>query len=88
MKTPIKILLISLILGAVALAGFSSSTDGLQTVSPDAAAETMAENPNAIILDIRTPEEFYAGTIEGSINIDYYAPDFAAQLEKLDKDAD
>lgn len=88
MKTSLKVLLISLTLGAVALAGCSSSTEGLQTVSPEAAAETMADNPNAIVLDIRTAEEFYAGTIEGSINIDFYAADFAAQLDKLDKDAD
>ena len=88
MKNSWKILLTVLLLAGVALAGCSSASGTLETVSPDAAAEVMAENPNAIILDIRTPEEFYAGTIEGSINIDYYAPDFAAQLDKLDKDAD
>lgn len=88
MKTSLRLLLIAVVLGAVALAGCSSDTDGLTTVSPEAAAETIADNPNAIILDIRTPEEYYAGTIEGSINIDFYAPDFATQLDKLDKDAE
>ena len=38
------------------------------------------------ILDVRTPEEFKAGRIEGSENIDYYADDFKAKLENLDKD--
>jgi len=43
------------------------------------------ENPNFIILDIRTPEEFNSGHIKGAINIDYYAPDFVEQLKSLDK---
>ena len=45
-----------------------------------------ADNPHFIILDVRTPEEFDGGYIEGAINIDYYSEDFRAQLETLDKD--
>ena len=67
MKNSWKILLTVLLLAVVALAGCSSASGTLETVSPEAAAEVISENPNAIILDIRTPEEFYAGTIEGSI---------------------
>ena len=88
MHNSLRILLTSLLLGALALASCSSSTGALETVSPEAAAEAIADNPNAIILDIRTAEEHFAGTIEGSINLDFYAPDFATQLDKLDKDAD
>lgn len=37
------------------------------------------------LVDVRTPKEFAAGSIEGAINIDFYADDFEAQLEQLDK---
>lgn len=42
---------------------------------------------DAVILDIRTPEEYALGRINGAINIDYYASDFADELDQLDKDA-
>ena len=45
-----------------------------------------ADNPVFFIIDVRTPEEFDGGYIEGAINIDYYYEDFRAHLETLDKD--
>lgn len=69
------------------VAACSSSDAVLETVAPETAAETIASNPETVVLDIRTPEEFGEGIIEGAINIDFYAPDFAAQLAQLDRDA-
>ena len=43
------------------------------------------ENPNFVILDVRTPEEFKSGYIEGAINIDYYGPGFPVEIGKLDR---
>lgn len=80
-----KLALIALVLGTIALAG-CSSTGAVETVSPADAADVLTENPDAVVLDIRTPEEFGQGIIEGAVNIDFYAPDFAAQLDQLDKD--
>lgn len=37
------------------------------------------------VLDVRTPEEWAEGTINGAIKINYYDKDFADQLDKLDK---
>jgi len=45
-----------------------------------------ADNHDFIILDVRTPEEYDGGYIEGAINIDFNSEDFSAQLETLDKD--
>ena len=39
-----------------------------------------------VILDVRTPEEYEGGRIEGSENIDYYGDDFRERIEALDKD--
>ena len=45
-----------------------------------------SNNSKFSIIDVRTPEEFVTGFIEGAVNIDYYASDFrTSQLWVLDK---
>jgi rhodanese-related sulfurtransferase len=87
MNSRTRALIASVMLGAVVVAGCSSSTAAMETVSPDTAATIIAEDSNEVILDIRTPEEYDQGIIEGAINIDFYEPTFAADLDALDKDA-
>ena len=41
------------------------------------------EFPDAVILDVRTPEEFSSENIKGSINVDYLSPELADELEAL-----
>ena len=43
------------------------------------------DNPNFLILDVRTPEEFLGEYIENAINLDYYSDTFRNDLDKLDK---
>jgi phage shock protein E len=40
---------------------------------------------NTVLIDVRTPEEFATGHIPNALNINFNAPDFAAQMETLDK---
>lgn len=42
-------------------------------------------NPEFIILDVRTPEEFEESRIENAINIDYYSNNFKDEISKLKK---
>ena len=37
-----------------------------------------------VILDVRTPEEFSEGYIEGAQNIDFYREDFKTEIDFLD----
>ena len=42
---------------------------------------------NAVIVDVRTPEEFETSRIPNSKNIDFYNPqNFMLEIEKLNKD--
>lgn len=40
---------------------------------------------NAFLLDVRTPEEFAEGHIEGAVNMDVQSADFNTQVSALDK---
>lgn len=40
---------------------------------------------NWVILDLRTPKEFKAGHLKGAKNLNYYADDFEAKMEALDR---
>ena len=39
---------------------------------------------NAVLVDVRTPEEFGEGHLPGAINIDWLSPDFKAQWAEMD----
>ena len=39
-----------------------------------------------VIIDVRTPQEFTDGHLEGAINIDIYNPNFEAEVAALDTD--
>ena len=58
----------------------------IQVIKPAKFEAIMKSDPNAVLLDVRTREEYKSGTIAKSVNIDFYADDFAKQIAKLDKD--
>ncbi len=41
--------------------------------------------PKAVILDVRTPQEFADGHLDKAVNIDVNAADFTTRIAKLDK---
>jgi phage shock protein E len=55
-------------------------------LKPAQFADAMSMDSNYVLLDVRTPEEFSASTLQGAVNIDYHAEDFSEQLSALDKD--
>jgi phage shock protein E len=54
-----------------------------ERVDPARFAEVVA-SPGVTTIDVRTPEEFAAGHIEGAVNYNVEGPDFAAQIGALD----
>ncbi|HEY7115741.1 MAG TPA: rhodanese-like domain-containing protein [Tepidisphaeraceae bacterium] len=55
-----------------------------KNVNPDE-FEKLSREPNTVILDVRTPTEYAAGHIKGSIPISYTAKDFDQKIKELDK---
>jgi rhodanese-related sulfurtransferase len=47
--------------------------------------QALAEEAKAVVIDVRTQEEFDQGHIEGALNIDFSKPDFIAQLKSFDR---
>lgn len=45
----------------------------------------LSAKSNALVLDVRTPQEFAGGHIAGAVNLDIYDPGFKDALGKLDK---
>ena len=58
-----------------------------KNISTSQFQEMIKSKDNAIILDVRTPQEVASGAIEGNVTLDYYDKSFSTELEKLDKEA-
>lgn len=79
---------------AIALLALSACTSP-QSASTPAAADASAEqapssgqssetSATPLIIDVRTPEEFAAGHLDGAVNIDATAADFSERIAELD----
>jgi rhodanese-related sulfurtransferase len=56
----------------------------LKDVDAAAAGKLVKQQDPPIVLDVRTPEEFAAGHIEGAVNIDFNSSGFKDEVAKLD----
>ncbi|OGS72172.1 MAG: hypothetical protein A3F91_03000 [Flavobacteria bacterium RIFCSPLOWO2_12_FULL_35_11] len=59
-----------------------SQSDAIKVLTP---TEFKEKSVNQTIIDIRTPQEFSEGHIEGAININYFDDNFLDQIAKYDK---
>ena len=97
----VLLLLFILLISAAVMEGNTGDKRILKDVSAEETLELIeenSENPDFVILDVRTPSEFKNGYLEGAQNIDYYAgikknektndfyPEaFREELQNLDK---
>lgn len=75
------------ILTAIFFASCNFSTNG-QTNSKVGAKEfneTLKKTKDAILLDVRTPQEYSEKHLEGSLNVDFNGNAFDSEIDKLDK---
>lgn len=57
----------------------------MQEISSQNTIDLIKNNPDLVIVDVRTNREFEVGHIEGALNIDVSLPDFKEKIEQLDK---
>lgn len=65
----------------------AESAAAVTLLAPPAAEALIAGGEDVRVLDVRTPEEYAEGHVEGATLIDFYEPDFADRIGELDPDA-
>ena len=63
----------------------AASAKKYKNVDPEAFDKLRKSEKNAVVLDVRTEEEYKQGHIPGSVLVDFNSPDFDKALGKLDK---
>ena len=73
--------------GAATAESSGPASGGIRLVTAQDGSAILSEPPtDLVILDVRTPEEFGEGHLEGAVILDFYRDDFADQLAELDRD--
>ena len=74
--------------GADEPAGPTTSTTARDSAAPIPAEEALARMADgADVIDVRTPEEFEAGHLDGALNIDFQSDDFTDRVDRLPRRA-
>jgi len=87
------VLPVSVVIGVAWMGGcaggeIETPTQIIENVTPQEAfalIQSNQNNPDFVILDVRTPQEFAEERIENAINIDYYSETFRDELNQLDR---
>ncbi len=82
------VLSLSLVVGVVSTGG-CVQTQITQNITPQEAftlLQNNQDNPDFVIIDVRTPQEFTDGYVENAINIDFYSKTFRDEINNLEKD--
>jgi rhodanese-related sulfurtransferase len=69
------------------MTGFGQSAGKVvyKELEPAAFRQTLQQTPGAVLLDVRTAEEYEDGHLAQARNVDYKRDDFRRQVGKLDK---
>lgn len=78
-----RVMAVVAVLGVLLITGCSSGSSAVSTVDAQSFLST-ASQTGVTIIDVRTPEEFAAGHLDGAVNMNVEGPDFSAQIATLD----
>ena len=80
-----KILIMTLLITTI-LGCNNSTSQEVKKISPTAFQTQLTKSESAVLIDVRTPEEFAEGHLEGAVNINVNDKDFETKLNALEKD--
>lgn len=85
MKKFIYLLAVASIFSFTACRNASHANQSIEVLTADAFEQKINENQMSQLLDVRTPEEFESGHINGAINYNVNDAGFESQINNLDK---
>ncbi len=90
-KSVIRLILVAVLVVAASFMAHAASgkAGSIPILKPGEAFDLIKknkDNPQFVILDVRTPEEFQSGHIPGAINIDLRNDAFEDEIKKLDRE--
>ena len=60
----------------------------MKNITPVELEKIVVDDENAVLIDVRSPEECAEGMIPGAENINLFDPDFIDRIKELDKSKD
>ena len=88
LKNLMSLVLLVLLVAGIVLTSERVEARIMENITPQEAftlIEENRDNPDFVIIDVRTRQEFAEGHIENAVNIDFYSDTFRDDLENLDK---
>jgi len=79
--------LAAVFLAVTVFAAGCSGSDTSTVLSPTGTVEFLADNPDAILIDVRTPAEIAEGYLAGAVLLDALDPSFVSKAQQLDPNA-
>lgn len=72
---------------AILAACQTKETSSIVNLTPqEFSAQLKAKGDSALLVDVRTPDEFNSGHIQGALSVDFNGPAFSDEVAKLPKD--
>lgn len=91
-KARLMLILLVMVITPIMILGCATKTETTIQIAKDVTAqeafnliEENKNNPDFIIVDVRTPKEFVDGHIENAINMDFNSGVFSDEINKLDR---
>lgn len=82
----IKWKILPLLIALLVFCNKSFAQNGIKSLTPQEYKQAIQNNPSAIVLDVRQPQEYKMGHIKGAILINVLdEPLFEQEIKKLDK---
>ncbi len=83
MKRFLPLILIALVLGGAAALTLYRAPESV-ALPRDVYLSQLEQSHEAVLIDLRTPEEYASGHLAGALNIDFYNATFESQIRALD----